>query len=131
MFKIDCSSLLGLVVALMFVLILGVKAEAGQDHQQGTKHQRVSGIEVTDADLDKVAEAYKAVTMIRERLQEKLSHVSDKVEAQQLQEQAGQEMLKAVTAQGLDVQTYNDIMEAIQEDEKLRNAFLEKLKGMY
>jgi len=144
MFKKSSTSFLILAVVFMFVLGLGLKAKAQegyqqdyqqegqyQEHQQEMMQQQAPQVDVSDAELDKVAEAYQAVTEVRNQFQDELHDVTDPEKAQQLQEQAGEEMVEAVEAQGLDVQTYNQVMEAAQVDEELRNKLLDRLEGNF
>ncbi len=144
MIKRVCSSFAVLTAAFMLIMGMGLKAGAQQEYQQEYQpegqhqeyqqqmmQQQAPEIELSEQELDKVAEAYKAVTEVREQFQNELGEVTDPERAQELQEQAGQEMVEAVEAQGVDVQTYNQVMEAAQVDEELRNELLERLEGMY
>jgi len=138
MFSRKSSIFFSLAVAFMLVLGLGLKVQAqqeyqqeGQQYQQDMMQQQAPDVDVSDAELDQVADAYQAVTEVREKFQQELGEVSDPERAQQLQQQAGEEMVEAVEAQGLDVQTYNQVMEAAQVDEELRNQLLERLEGMH
>ena len=138
MFSRKSSIFFSLAVAFMLVLGLGLKVQAqqeyqqeGQQYQQDMMQQQAPDVDVSDAELDQVADAYQAVTEVREKFQQELGEVSDPERAQELQQQAGEEMVEAVEAQGLDVQTYNQVMEAAQVDEELRNQLLERLEGMH
>ncbi|MCA1743276.1 MAG: DUF4168 domain-containing protein [Desulfonatronovibrio sp.] len=126
------------VIFFAFLLTMGASAIAqdgyeGQQGQQGQQgqdmmQQPAEPIEVSDADLDKAANAYMEITEIRESFQETLAGVSDPEKAQELQEEAGEAMVEAVENSGLDVQAYNEIMEAAQVDEDLRNKLLARLE---
>ncbi len=140
MFSRKRSIFFSVAVAFIFVLGLGLKVQAQQEYQQEGQQQeyqqdmmqqQAPDVDVSDAELDQVADAYEAVTEVRERFQQELGEVSDPERAQQLQQQAGEEMVEAVEAQGLDVQTYNQVMEAAQVDEELRDQLLERLEGMH
>ena len=140
MFSRKSSIFFILAVTFIFVLGLGLKVHAQQEYQQEGQQQQYQqdmmqqqapDVDVSDAELDQVADAYEAVTQVREKFQQELGEVSDPERAQQLQQQAGEEMVEAVEAQGLDVQTYNQVMEAAQVDEELRNKLLERLEGMH
>ncbi|WP_291320168.1 DUF4168 domain-containing protein [Desulfonatronospira sp.] len=139
MFSTKSSIVLSLAAAAMLILGFGLKVQAQQEYQQEGQQQQYQQemmqqqapeVDVSDAELDQVADAYQAVTEVRERFQQELGEVSDPEKAQELQQQAGEEMVEAVEAQGLDVQTYNQVMEAAQVDEELRNQLLERLEGM-
>ncbi|WP_291318512.1 DUF4168 domain-containing protein [Desulfonatronospira sp.] len=139
MFSTKSSIVLSLAAAAMLILGFGLKVQAQQEYQQEGQQQQYQQemmqqqapeVDVSDAELDQVADAYQAVTEVRERFQQELGEVSDPEKAQELQQQAGEEMVEAVEAQGLDVQTYNQVMEAAQVDEELRNQLLERLEGI-
>ncbi|MFW5730741.1 MAG: DUF4168 domain-containing protein [Desulfonatronovibrionaceae bacterium] len=98
--------------------------QQGQQQGQQMMQQEAPDIEVSDAELEKAAGAYEDITKIREEFQQSLSDVSDPEKAQALQEEAGEAMTKAVQDNGLEIQKYNQIMEAAQVDEDLRNKLL-------
>lgn len=124
--KIFFTLLLGLILA---GAVSGVQAQEGY-YEEEMMQQPDAGIEVSDAELDKVAQAYIDISEIRENFQESLVEVSDPEMAQQLQEQAGEAMVEAVQNNGLDVQTYNEVMEAAQVDEELRQQLLTRLEEL-
>jgi hypothetical protein len=93
-------------------------------------HQPETEIQVSDSELDKIAQAYKEISVIRQDFEESLAGVEDPEAAQKMQEQAGNAMVEAVQNTGLDVQTYNDVMQAAQHDEELREKLLSRLEQM-
>ncbi len=107
-----------------------VYAQQEEGYDQQMMQQPPGSVEVTDAELDKVAQAYIKITEIREDFQKSLAEVTDPEEAQQLQEEAGGAMVEAVQETGLDVQKYNEVMEAAQVDEELREKLLSRLEQM-
>ncbi len=137
----------GLAVVIMFVLGMAFKVGAQQEYQpdeqqqqqqqqeyqpdeqqqQEMMQQQAPEVDLSDAELDKVAEAYEAVTEVREDFQADLEGIEDPEAAQEMQEEAGEKMVEAVENQGLEVETYNQAMEAAQIDEELRNDLLERL----
>ena len=98
-----------------------------QQQQQQMMQQQAPEVDLSDAELDKVADAYEAVTEVREEFQADLEGIEDPERAQQMQEEAGEKMVEAVENQGLEVETYNQAMEAAQVDEELRNELLDRL----
>lgn len=115
------------------VSTLSAQDQEGQSQQQNMTQQSdqsAEPIEVSDAELDKVAKAYVQITEIRGKFQESLSEVSDPEEAQLLQEEAGEKMVEAVQDNGLDVQKYNEVMEAAQVDEELREKLLARMEEL-
>lgn len=136
----------GLAVVIMFVLGMAFKVGAQQEYQpdeqqqqqqqqyqpdeqqqQEMMQQQAPEVDLSDAELDKVAEAYEAVTEVREDFQADLEGIEDPEAAQEMQEEAGEKMVEAVENQGIEVETYNQAMEAAQIDEELRNDLLERL----
>lgn len=114
-------------MALLFTFALAINGHAqDQGEQQMMQQQPASEINVSDQELDQIATAYSRIHEIRIELQEKLAEVEDPAAAQQMQQEAGEAMVGAVEDNGLDVQTYNQVMEAVQTDEELR----EKLSAM-
>jgi len=127
---INVKNCFGLLVALFLVLAFGVNSGAQQEeYQQDMLQQQDPALEVSEEQLDRVADAYLDVMEIRDDFHKSLSEVTEPEEAQQLQEQAGEAMVEAVHSHGLEVQTYNQVMEAAQVDEDLRNALLERLEN--
>ena len=136
----------GLAVVIMFVLGMAFKVGAQQEYQpdqqqqqqqqeyqpdqqqqQEMMQQQAPEVDLSDSELDKVAEAYEAVTEVREEFQTDLEGIEDPERAQEMQEEAGEKMVEAVENQGLEVETYNQAMEAAQVDEELRNELLDRL----
>ncbi len=86
------------------------------------------GASLSSSELDKIAEAYKSVSRIKEIFHYELNNVSDPEKTQHLLEQASREMMEAIKAQGLDFEKYSQTMEAVNTDEKLRQSLLLRLK---
>ena len=118
-----------LAVVFIFAAGLGTASFAQQEYQPEYQPEMMHPpeVDVTEEELDQVAEAYVEVTQIREKYQMELRDVTDPAEAMELQQQAEREMIEAVEAKGLDVQTYNQVMEAAQVDEELREQLLERI----
>ena len=128
----DKTRLLAIAFALVFLLVAAQSVNAQQQggYEQEMMMPQPGSVEVSDAELEKVANAYIQITEIREAFQESLAEVSDPEKAQQLQEQAGQAMVDAVQDNGLDVQKYNEVMEAAQVDEELREQLLTHMQKL-
>ncbi len=120
------------MLCLFFVLpdSSAYSQEGYGQQQQEMMQQPETEIQVTDSELDKVARAYSEISEIREEFQMSLTGVEDPEAAQKMQEQAGKAMVEAVENSGLDVQTYNDVMQAAQYDEELREKLLSRLEQM-
>lgn len=129
--KMLCS-LAGATLAFLLVIALGtgVQAQTGQAGGQQTMPQPGASGPVSDADLERVAMAYSEIYEIRMDLQESLAGVTEPDMAQQMQEQAGAAMVQAVQSNGLDVNTYNHIMQEVQTNMELREKLETKLEGI-
>lgn len=97
-----------------------------QPMMQAQPQQRPK-LEVSEAEVEQVAQAYLEINKIQQDLQKSLSTVKDAEEAQKIQAKAGQLMGMAVAKAGIDVQRYNQIMQTAQFDETLRQRIFAKL----
>lgn len=83
--------------------------------------QNDSGSEISDEKLRAVAEAYIEVYQINQSYKSKIEAAQTAGEADQLQQAANQEMVDAIeNAENVSVNEYNDIIQALGEDDELR-----------
>lgn len=94
-----------------------------QQYEQG----QPAAAKIDDADLQKFVEADADVAKIRDEFSDKLSSADDQEEAQKLQLEAQEKMVKAVQDNDIDVLTYNEIATRMQTDPELQQR-AEKLK---
>lgn len=76
--------------------------------------------EISDADLEKFAEAHKKVEEIREKYVSEAQSADDPEKVAEVQMNMQQEMVEAVQDEDLDVGTYNRIAQMLPYDEQLR-----------
>ncbi|WP_152555107.1 DUF4168 domain-containing protein [Desulfonatronum thiodismutans] len=119
-----------LACLLVLALSVGVHAQTGQTEGQQMMQQPGTPAQFSDAELQKVATAYLEIHEIRMELQETLAGVTDPESAQQMQEQAGAAMVQAVQESGLDVDTYNQVMQEVQVSTELQEKMASKLEQM-
>jgi hypothetical protein len=124
MFKKYYSLPLAAAVCLVFFMALPAMAQEGSQ-QQGQPGE-TQPADVSDAKLEKVASAYVEVTQISKKFQESLQQTEDTTERQELQQEANKEMVQAVEDAGIDVQTYNVVMQQVRKDKELAEKFREK-----
>jgi hypothetical protein len=74
---------------------------------------------LTDETIDTFVDAFVAVQDIREDYTERLHSTSEEDEAQALQQEAQEKMMRAVESAGLSVQEYNEVAIALQDDPEL------------
>ncbi|MFO7929773.1 MAG: DUF4168 domain-containing protein [Thermodesulfobacteriota bacterium] len=101
--------------------------QQGQGYeQQGYQGEQKTADDFEDSDLENFASAQGEVDEIRSEYSDELSGVEDTEKARELQDKYAEQMVDAIEEQGLDVQTYNDISMAMQNDSELR----EKIEEM-
>lgn len=109
-------------------LTFGGAAVAQEEYQQDPQQQQQQqqqAADVSDEDLEKFAQAEENVRTVQEDYSTQLQEAEDPNKQQELQQQANEEMRSAVSDAGLDVQTYNEISMAIQQDSELRQRYEE------
>lgn len=115
------------LLALALTGTVGTALAQDYNPQQGQPSQQQPGnmggaqaMDISSDQLEKFVTAEKEVQSIRQDYAEQLNDTQELEEAQTLQQQAQEEMVQAVQAEGLDVNTFNRIASAIQTDEALR-----------
>ncbi|WP_291318232.1 DUF4168 domain-containing protein [Desulfonatronospira sp.] len=88
------------------------------------------GADIGENELDKVAEACKAIKSIKEKMHRELKELNDSDTTMQKLEKAGEDMIRAVEQQGLDFETYNEAMEAVKTDDELRQSLNRRLQSL-
>lgn len=90
------------------------------------QQQQAPDIELSDAEMEQFVEAYLEVEQIQMALTEDLQNAQAPEEAQQLQRQANQEMNSAISEQGMEVERFSVIVQAINADPELQQEFAAK-----
>lgn len=93
---------------------------AGMAQQQGAQQQPPQDIDVSTSELESFAEARSAITEIQQDYSQRLQNADDPEKANSLQQEANEEMIGAVEETGLDVESFNTIAMAIQNDPELQ-----------
>jgi hypothetical protein len=78
--------------------------------------------QISDADLERAAEAYVAIAVINEEFAQSAQQAQNADERQQLQVGANQRMVQAVADAGIDVETFTYIMQQTKQDKNLLNS---------
>jgi hypothetical protein len=81
---------------------------------------------LTDQTLDTFVHAFVAVQDVLEDYTERLHSASEEREAQELQLEAQERMVRAVEAAGMSVQEYNEVVVALQNDPELMQRVQQK-----
>lgn len=105
-------------------------APSEQPEQPGEVAQPMPPI--SDAELEKAAAAYKAITKINKNLQQSVqeTETGDVKENQELQLEANKQMVQAAENAGLDYETYNIIMQAVHQNPAMEELFQQKLGAL-
>lgn len=97
----------------------GALAQQAQQGQQPPP-QPEAATNVSDAELESFVDARQSIVEIQSEYSEKLQGAEDPEKANELQQEANEEMIGAVQEAGLDVDSFNSIAMAIQNDPKLQ-----------
>lgn len=95
-------------------------ATESHDPQPNTAQHAPAATEISQADLEKFAEAHKQVEEIREKYVGEAQSADNPEKVAQVQMNMQKEMVEAVQDQDLDVGTYNRIAQMLPYDEQLR-----------
>lgn len=83
---------------------------------------------VSEEKIDQFAEAYVAVEGIQTQAAEQLSSAADEESANAVKVNTETEMIQAVERSGLQVEEFNEIVQAMNGDPELRTKVLEKIE---
>ncbi|MDQ2068684.1 DUF4168 domain-containing protein [Natronospira bacteriovora] len=107
----------------------------GQPPQQQQQQQQAQPMpqeqeapEVSDAQVEAFVDAYVAVNEVREEYTERLQNAADQEQAQQLQQEANEEMTAAINDSGMDVEEYQEVAMAVNADADVREQVTEMLE---
>jgi len=96
-----------------------------QQQRQGAQQQAPQNVDVSTSELQSFAEARTAITEIQQDYSQRLQNADDPEKANSLQQEANEEMIGAVQETGLDVESFNTIAMAIQNDPELQQQLQE------
>lgn len=103
----------------MLSLVFALPAAAQQAPPQPSGAPAPSG-EMSDAMVNKVGSALRRVTTIRQDYEQRAKAANTQQQMQDLNDQAQQDMVKAIGEQGLTVQQYQRAIQMAQADPTLR-----------
>lgn len=112
-----------MALVVLAAIGLSIPAAAQASNQQGASQQSaqqtVSSADVPDAEVAKFAKSMNDVLAIQERVKQQIASEQDAAKAQQLKQQAIQEMVGAIQKDGLQVDRYNAIARSMPKDTQL------------
>ena len=103
---------------LIAPLLIGAGAAHATEYGTQTMEQPAAA-DIDDATLDRFVDAFIAVRAIHEDFSAQLETVSDEAAAQQLQQEAQEQMVHAVQDEGISIDDYNAIGMMLQSDPSL------------
>ncbi|MFP4308207.1 MAG: DUF4168 domain-containing protein [Desulfococcaceae bacterium] len=111
-------------VLLAIGLLFSAPAAAQSDQSEwGETPGAAEEPAVESQEVRKAAQAYKRIGDINQELQEDIQDAGDQEERMQMQRDAEAKMIRSIQEVGLDVQTYNQVINAVRTDEELREEF--------
>ncbi|MGM0424263.1 MAG: DUF4168 domain-containing protein [Thermodesulfobacteriota bacterium] len=125
------------VLALVFTAGQGLAQEEGSGQEQGQEQESYEEYQsepqetdFSDEDLDKFAKSYVQIQEIQQEYSDELSQMEDEQEAQELQEKYTERMVDVVREEGLSVEEYNQIGQAMNSDNELREDIESRVEDM-
>lgn len=122
-------------ISSIAILIAGLSLTAHAVAQQNPAAEQQaavaqqSTVALTDANLLKFSVAMDDIQQVGAKYESKFQSAETPEQAQQIQQQAQNEMVKAVEAAGLSTEEYNAIAQQAQQDETLRKKILAMSKS--
>ncbi|WP_404470726.1 DUF4168 domain-containing protein [Vreelandella venusta] len=107
-----------LAAALLSIGVTTSVAQAQQD-AGAPEAAQMNSADVSDAHLEQFIEASEEVATISQEYTERLSTAGDEADQQALRVEANEKMIEAIEDSGLDVDTFNNIGQTIQQDPEL------------
>lgn len=104
----------------------GQGQSSGGQSPAGQSPSGQSTASISDQQIKEAANAIPQVEGIRQNYQQQLAQASDS-DKQRIQGQAGVEMKKAITDQGLSIPEYNSILQAAEEHPEIRTRLIQQM----
>ena len=107
--------------ALLAAGLMGAQAQAQQDPATATEQPQASAPaqDFSDAQLQQFADASQQIAVISQEYTQRLQEAEDKQAQQEVRMEANDKMVEVVENSGLDVDTFNAIGQAIQQDPEM------------
>lgn len=121
---------LTLLMGISLLAVLCFSGIAQAQSQNGKEFQGQTQAQVTDKEATSFANAYNAVRGIQEQYSQEVQGVQDKSQIKKLQQKYTDKMIEKVENNGLSVDRYNEIAQAMQRDENLRKKIEKKMQNM-
>ncbi|PWV75314.1 DUF4168 domain-containing protein [Halomonas sp. A11-A] len=117
--------------ALLSAGLMSATAHAQQDPAAAPEQPQAAApaMDFTDEQLEQFAEVSQEIVVISQEYTERLQAAEDEAAQQEVQMEANDKMVEAVEEGGLDVDTFNAIGMAVQQDPELMQRVQEKVES--
>lgn len=107
--------------ALLSAGLMSVTAQAQQDPAAAPTQSQATApaTDFSDEQLQQFVEASEEIVVISQEYTERLQTADDEASMQEVQMEANDKMIEVVEDSGLNVDTFNDIGQAVQQDPEL------------
>jgi len=124
MFRPNVSKKLLFLPSLALAMGFGPMAASAAPGDQGSTNREAQhlaqSIQFSDEQIEAFAEARQSVIEISTEWQERLNNAESQEKLNSLQAAAQEEMVQAVRAEGLSVNDYNTMVDAVQSNPELK-----------
>lgn len=118
-----------LILGLGLAMPLWAQEEGAQTQQpEGGQQEAPSAADFSEDQLEQFADAHGEVMEIRDDYTERLQEADGREQAMELQEEANEKMVSAVTDTGLSVEEYGQIARAASNDTELAERIQEMME---
>jgi hypothetical protein len=94
-----------------------------QRGQRGQQQRQAPQVDVSDAELEKIAQAFVSIQDLRSEYQENHGSVQDSTKMQQLQQEFRSEAQQALQDEDVSQQKFSQVLKAVRSDTELRERF--------
>ncbi len=117
--------------ALLSAGLMSATAHAQQDPATAPEQPQAAApmMDISDQQLQQFADASEEIVVISQEYTERLQAAEDEASMQQVQMEANDKMIEVVEESGLDVDTFNAIGQAVQQDPELMQRVQEKVES--
>ncbi|RFA29840.1 hypothetical protein CAI21_08370 [Alkalilimnicola ehrlichii] len=123
------AAVLSLLLAAPMAFAQGTMGAQGQQEAPAQTYEAPTGqqqaADFSDDSLNQFADSYVDILDIQQDFTARLEGAEDPEQAQQLQQEANEEMVQAIEDNGLSVQEYTEIARAMDTDPELRQQVVE------
>lgn len=117
-----------LILSILSAIALSFSAAALAQQGQPMEPAQPEPVDVSDTELEQFVDAQAGISSIQQDFSQRLEGIEDPEQAHELQVQANEEMIAAVEEAGLDVESFNAIAMAIQNDPELQQKLTEMMQ---